>query len=170
MQNTGDVESTLKSWTEAQQRIWDQWVSSFRGGGNQNTGALWLGLLDAWEMGVKQALDSQAQALLTWLQASGTRGDSEEARAASQRGEELIRTWTQSQRQIWESWFGVARNMATAQTAGSGEGAGQDAVGAWQDVVRKSLESQATIMRSWASAFSQMGAGTGRSGGSSSGS
>jgi hypothetical protein len=157
----GDPQGMFRSWTESQQRLMEQWLGGMRGppAAGSSGAEAWTRLLDTWESAVRQSLDAQAQwrqqFLNPLLQANGL---PDQFRPMVQQGQAQMEIWTASQRQLWDSWFAMARRLAASQGGGSGL-PGQDLMQAWQDTVRSTLETQAGWMRQWADAAS-VGRGT----------
>jgi hypothetical protein len=152
----GDPQGMFKMWTESQQRLMEQWLGGMRAppAAGAPGAEAWTRLLDTWESAVRQSLDAQAQWRQQFL-APLLDGKAlpDQLRPLVQQGQAQMEIWAASQRQLWDSWFAMARKLAASQAGGMAM-PGQDLMQAWQDTVRSTLEAQAGAMRQWADAAS----------------
>jgi hypothetical protein len=152
-----DQEDVTQSWAEAQRRLWDGWLAAMRQGGasppnatGANPAELWAHVIDTWEPFVRQTLDAQSTAMQDWAAGISAAPDvPDHLRPQLQQVQELTRGWTDTQRQLWEAMFAVARQLASSS-------AGQHAVASqwptpelWREFARPVLEAQADWLRQW---------------------
>jgi hypothetical protein len=150
-------EDVMKSWAEAQHRLWDGWLEAMGHAGTglpTATGAnpteVWSRLIDTWEPFVRQTLDAQAAAMQAWAEGlSAAPNVPEHLRPQLQQVQELTRGWMATQRQMWDAMFGASRQFATA-TGGEHPHAQQlPNMELWQQFARPAMEAQATWLRNW---------------------
>ena len=66
---------------------------------------------------------------------------------------ETFPDWTEAERDLWQGWFNIVReiNFKPFQTGEPGAGAqvGKDLVQFWQDSAHKLIDAQASLTRRW---------------------
>jgi len=156
-------EDVTRSWAETQRRLWDGWLAAINQAGSglptaagANPTVVLARVIDTWEPFVRQTLDAQAAAMQSWVEGlSAAPNVPEHLRPQLQQVQELTRGWTDTQRQMWEAMFAVARQFTSATSHGQPAN-GQPAhppqmpnMDMWQQFARPALEAQATWLRNW---------------------
>ena len=55
--------------------------------------------------------------------------------------------WADAERELWQSWFNIVRNINFRPEPGAGAQAGRDLVQLWQDSAHKMIDAQAALDR-----------------------
>jgi len=151
-------QAATQSWAEAQRRLWDTWLETIHqvGGGMTGAGAgnpaqLFGRAIDTWEVFVRQTLDAQTTAMQAWVDGLSTAPNvPDQLKPQLQQVQELTRGWIDTQRQLWEAMFAVARQLASSSAAPHAAG-GSATPGPemWREFARPALEAQAAWLRQW---------------------
>jgi hypothetical protein len=145
---TKQTEELFKTWTAAQQRMMEGWFNAVKEYlPHQAAGDAWQQSLDAWRAEVQRALDAQLALVRTWSERMGAAEPG--AANLSQQLPELMRHWTDAQRQIWERWAEAAKqatppNMAALYSSDEAK----QVLQSWQDATQKAVEAQLEWARS----------------------
>ena len=59
MEWTKQTEDMFKTWTEAQKKMWDEWLRAMQGFSRPQASEAWGKSVEAWEESVKKTLDAQ---------------------------------------------------------------------------------------------------------------
>ena len=143
-------ETILKTWSETQQKLLNDWLDTLRKLGGTPTLELWRQTVDTWQNSVKETVDARAeytrQLTETLAKAKGT---PEEFRELAREGREQLQHWTEAERDLWKGWFDVAREINFRPEPGTGAQAGKDLVQLWQESTHKMIDAQAALIRRW---------------------
>ena len=113
-------ENLLKSWTEAQQHLYEGFSKSLPNlplpTGLEGWRDAYLQQLAGWETLVKQALQSETAWVEQWAgKATGDQpGTADPVSAWSRQMEDLLRQWISIQAQLWDEFFEVLRHGGAA--------------------------------------------------------
>jgi len=150
MEWTKQTEDMFKTWTEAQTKMWDEWLRAMQGFSRPQASEAWGKSVEAWEESVKKTLDAQNEWTRLWAASFTTvSGTPKEMVEWARQGQEMVRRWVETQKQLWEGWFQIAKRLDPSKVGGSWEQEGQKFLQAWQDAVKKGMESQAEWTRAW---------------------
>jgi hypothetical protein len=143
-------ETILKTWSETQQKLLNDWLDTLRKLGGTPTLELWRQTVDTWQNSVKETVDARAeytrQLTETLAKAKGT---PEEFRELAREGREQLQHWAEAERDLWKGWFDVAREINFRPEPGTGAQAGKDLVQLWQESTHKMIDAQAALIRRW---------------------
>lgn len=141
------MEQMLGAWTQAQRRLWDNWleaVKDFNGlPGHAESGgrSTYQSSLDAWEQSVQRALKAQQEWTRGWTER--LLGEQEAPEAAAQWVQQVqntMRGWTQAQSQLWNAWFDSIKGMDPEEVSAKWETEGQEIIRAWQEATQRAQE------------------------------
>ena len=150
MEWTKQTEDMFKTWTEAQTKMWNEWLRAMQGFSRPQASEAWGKSVQAWEESVKKTLDAQDEWTRLWAASFTTVGGTpKETVEWARQGQEMVRRWVETQKQLWEGWFQIAKRLDPSKTGGSWDQEGQKFLQAWQDAVKKGMESQAEWTRVW---------------------
>jgi len=159
--NTSDKntsETILKTWSETQQKLLNDWLDTLRKLGGAPTLELWRQTVDTWQNSVKETVDARAdytrQLTETLAKAKGT---PEEFRELAREGREQLQHWTEAERDLWKGWFDVAREINFRPEPGAGAQAGKDLLQLWQESTHKMIDTQAALIRRWTGGTTRTG-------------
>jgi hypothetical protein len=142
---TKQAERAVKAWTDTQIKVWESWFDTIQASTTGRSG-VWeqarKATIDSLEKSVVNTLDAQAElshVLVESLQSIWSKAEDAADRARLAEIDAVTKQATQAQKQLWSSWFDVAKKLDTTQLASGWE----KALDAWQQAVRKALETQA---------------------------
>ena len=146
--NTG--ESLVKTWAEAQQKLLTNWLDTVRKFSGTPTLELWTKTVDAWQTSVKETLDARAQWTHDWAETlANAKGTPEELRELAQQGREQLKNWADAERELWQGWFNIVREINFRPEPGAAAQVGKDLLQLWQDSAQKMIDAQAGMVRRW---------------------
>ena len=112
-------EETIKTWTDAQRRLWESLCSTvpFQPPvGVEAWRETYLHNLTSWESVVKQTLAQEAAWVEQWVRRIAHEKGTPEVMASWVRQmEEVLQRWIQSQNQWWDEYFAVLRRSGLAK-------------------------------------------------------
>jgi len=147
-------ESLIKAWAETQQKLLTNWLDTVRRFGGTSSLELWTKTVEAWQTSVKETLDARAAWTREWTEMlTNAKGTPEELRNLAQQGRESLQHWTEAERELWQGWFNIVRDINIRPELGAGAQAGRDMVQLWQESAHKMIDAQAGFVRRWTSGF-----------------
>src|SRR5438132_12807468 len=127
MSDKNTPESLLKTWAESQQKLLTDWLDALRRLGGTPTMELWTKTMDAWQSSVKETLDARAELTHQWTEAlTNTKGTPEELRELARTGREQLQHWAEAERELWQGWFKIARDINFRPEPGTGALVGKE--------------------------------------------
>lgn len=106
-------EEILKTWTDAQKRLWESLCSAVPfqpPAGIEAWRETYLKNLASWEAAVKRTLEKEASWVEEWVQRIAREKGTPEVMAAwVQQMDEVLRRWIQTQNQWWDDYFALLR-------------------------------------------------------------
>jgi hypothetical protein len=108
--------------------------------------------VEAWQASVKETLDAQAQWTREWTETlARSKGTPEELQELARQGRDLFQRWTEAERQIWQSWFNIVRDINFRPDAGTSPQANM--IQLWQESAHRMIDAQASLVKQWTSVF-----------------
>lgn len=124
-------EEIVKTWTEAQKRLWDSLCSAVPfppPTGVESWRETYLNNLVTWESAVKKTLAQEVDWVEHWVhQVAEERGAPEMMTPWVRQMEDVLQRWIQMQNQWWEDYFAVLRRSGFAGAGPVEEGSGSSA-------------------------------------------
>jgi hypothetical protein len=112
-------EEILKTWTDAQKRLWESLCSAVPfqpPAGVEAWRETYLKNLASWEAAVKRTLEKEAAWVEEWVQrVAREKGTPEMMASWVRQMEEVLHRWIQTQNQWWDDYFAVLRRGGFAQ-------------------------------------------------------
>ena len=148
----------VKMWTESQNKMWENWVSTMKGMGSMGTAPngreTWMKTVEVWQDSVKTALDAQVTWTQFWTESmTSMSGSSKQMNDWSAQTMEMTKQWTEAQNKMWNDWFESLKTMDTAAMMKSfNPDEMMKLMQTWQDSARKMMETQMEMVRSMTSA------------------
>ena len=146
---TKQSQEMFKTWTEAQTRMWNDWLRGMQGFGKSQSSQVWDKTVDAWDESVKKVLDSQVEWARRWSESVTNKGVPKEMTEWAKQGQDMIQRWTETQKQLWASWFQVVKHLDPSSLGVNWGGDGQKFLQNWQEAVQKALDAQTEWARRW---------------------
>ncbi len=154
MSESTSGESLIKAWADAQQKLLTNWLETVRHFGGTSSLELWTKTVDAWQTSVKETLDARAQWTREWTETlANAKGTPEELLHLAQQGRESLQRWTEAERELWQGWFNIVRDINFRPEPGAGSQTTKDMVQLWQESAHKMVDAQANLIRRWTSSF-----------------
>ena len=143
-------ESIFKTWAEAQQKLLTDWLATLRKLGGTPTLELWAKTVDAWQSAVKETADARAEWTRQWTEKlANAKGTPEEIRDLARQGREELQHWAEAERDLWQGWFNIVRDINFRPEQGAGAQLGIDLLHLWQDSAHKMIDAQAALVQRW---------------------
>jgi hypothetical protein len=146
------AETTIRTWMDAQRKVWESWLDSTRRLGEVRSVEDWEkeagSLLDQWEQTARSALSIPAEQ--TRLLTDSLRDEDRVPREAVRRAEQVhgvIQQWVEAQQPLLDAWFATARQFGPARRTGNWD----QVMETWRIAAAKAAESQ----REWARRLAQ---------------
>jgi hypothetical protein len=150
MSSKNTNESLMKTWAETQQKLLTDWLDTLRKLGGTPTLELWTKTVDAWQSSVHETLDARTEWTRQWTETlANAKGTPEELRELAHKGREQLQNWGEAERELWQGWFNIVRDINFRPEPGAGAQAGRDLVQLWQDSAHKMIDAQASLVRRW---------------------
>jgi hypothetical protein len=146
---TKQAEEMAQTWTEAQQKMWDNWLKTVQGFGQSPAAEMWAKTIDTWEEMIKNGLETQAEWSRLWAENFNKVGAPKEMNEWAQQTQEMMKQWSEAQKQLWDNWFSIAKKV---NPAGSTEGwskESQKIYQTWQESMQKLMATQNEWFRQW---------------------
>ena len=154
MSESKSTESLIKTWAETQQKLLTNWLDTVRSFSGAPGPELWSKTVEAWQASVKETLDAQEKWTREWTETlAKTKGTPEELRKLAQQGRDLFQRWTDAERQIWQSWFNIVRDINFRPESGTSPQAAM--IQLWQESAHKMIDTQASLVQHWTSVFTR---------------
>ena len=146
---TKQTEDLFKTWTEAQTKMWNDWLKAMQGFGKSQSSQVWEKSVDAWDESIKKILDAQADWTERWSESlTASKGTPKEMAEWAKQGQDMIQRWTEIQKMLWTSWFEIIKKLDPSALGGNW-GDGQTFLQGWQQAVQKALHTQEEWSRLW---------------------
>ena len=152
MSESKSSENLIKTWADTQQKLLTNWLDTVRHVSGAPGPELWTKTVEAWQASVKETLDAQAQWTREWTETlANAKGTPEEMRALARQGRDLFQRWTDAERQVWQSWFNIVRDINFRPETGVGPQTSM--IQLWQESAHKMIDTQTALVRHWTSVF-----------------
>ncbi len=120
---SGDARTSMQSWLDNQNRLWDQWLRVLRGGG----GSADVPGFGEWEKAVRSSIEQQMALLDDWSEMAGFKklSTGEATKLTGQIQKSMLKS-IEAQQRLWSHWFklgalgetgAVEQEAPAAQTA-----------------------------------------------------
>jgi len=140
-------EAMLKTWTETQKKMWDECMRTVQGFGKSPSTEVWQKIVDSWNQTIQKVLDTQVEGARVWAENFTTaKGTPQETAEWAKQGQDLITRSTETQKQLWGSWFEVVKKF-DASNMMNWPRDGQKFLQSWQETIQKALDTQADWLR-----------------------
>jgi hypothetical protein len=151
---TKQTEEVVKSWTETQKKMWDNWLKTVQQGPEQfQVANVWQKTLETWEETVKNTMSAQAEWMKMWTDGfDQQQGIPEEAIQWVKQAQTMNKQWADIQQQMWQSWFELVKKVDPAKMSDSLDAEGKKAFAVWQETADKVMEAQEKWTGMWTAA------------------
>ena len=140
----------IKTWADTQQQLLTNWFDTMRGLGGTPSLATWRQTVEAWQKSVEETLDVQEEWIRNWTETLASAKETpEELRGQLRQGREQMQRWVDTERQLWQLWFDIVKDINFAVEPGTAVPAGKNLVQVWQDAVSRMIAMQSSLVRQW---------------------
>ena len=145
------AEDMMKTWTETQKKMWDNWLDVAQPGSVQPQFAeLWQQTMETWEGTVKSTLAAQNEWTQSWVSSVEQAGLPKELAELLKQGQEMSNQWAEAQQKLWQSWFSLMKDIEPTTFAPKWEDEGKKAFETWQEAAQKVMDAQKEWQSTWA--------------------
>ena len=136
----------IKMWADTQQLLLTNWFDTMRGLGGAPSLATWHQTVETWQKSVEETLAVRAEWARNWAERmNNAKGSPEELRRILEEGQAQMQRWIDTERQTWQVWFDVVKDINFAMKPESGAQAGKNLVQVWQDAMSKMINMQSSL-------------------------
>ncbi len=147
---TAQFEEMLKTWTEAQEKIWESFSNSMQGAAAAPGAKLWEQTVAYGEDMFRNMLKGQSDMVERWVDSlKGVEGLPEPALESAKEFRDMVRAWTKTQEQLVTQWFAMLRKLAPAAPTDFWGEPARETLKTWQAATRTILDSQMEWLRTW---------------------
>jgi hypothetical protein len=147
-------ESLINTWAQTQQKLLTNWLDTMQRFSGTASPELWTKTVDAWQASVKQTLDTQEEWIRQWtVTLANTKGVPQELQDLARQGQEQLQRWIEVERQLWQNWFNIVKDINFKVEPGTSVQAGSNLLQLWQETAQKMIEAQTGLARQWTSGF-----------------
>ena len=140
-------EEMLKSWTETQKKMWDEWTKAMQSFGKSPSTEAWEKTVETWNQTIQKVLDGQVEGARLWAEnVTTTKGTPQEMTEWAKQGQDIITRWTETQKQLWGHWFEVVKKLDASNILNWPRD-GQKFLQGWQETIQKAQDAQAEWLR-----------------------
>ena len=152
MSQSNSSESLINTWAQTQQKLLTNWLDTIQRFSGTAGPELWTKTVEAWQTSVKQTLDAQEEWIRRWTETlANTSGVSQEVLDLARQGQEQQLRWIDAERQLWQSWFNIVRDINFRPEPGTSPQAAM--IQLWQESAHKMIDTQASLVKHWTSVF-----------------
>ena len=142
----------FKRQQENQKKLWNEWLKVVPNFGKPPSTEIWEKTVDAWSQTIQALLDTQIQTVRQWSEHFTTdKGTPQETADWVKQGQETITRLTETQKELWESWFEVVKRFDVSNAV-NWTSDGQKLLHRWQETIQKTLDTQAEWAKTMAGA------------------
>lgn len=146
---TKQAEEMAKSWTDAQKKMWDNWLGAMQQEKSQ-AADVWAKTVGAWEETAKNTLNAQTEWTRMWANnLKAIEGAPKEVAEWAAQAEEMSKQWSETQKKLWDSWFAMVKKVEPVKMSGDWSEESQKMFKAWQESTQKMMETQTEWVRHW---------------------
>ncbi len=153
---TKQTEEMIRTWTEAQRRMWESWLGAVQDVETSQTAGAWEQAVESWRAAVERALEEQVAWTRSWADRVTAGGATpKEVADWSRQVLEMMQRWTEAQKPLWERWFELLKRADPSAAPSTLADAAQKVTQAWQEAAQKALDAQQEWARRWGGAQSR---------------
>ena len=144
------TDELLQSWTKAQQQLWDTWKAAIPTNGTTQAFEAWEKVIDFWKEAIDKSFSAQAEWANMWANSIKSQpGAPKELGAWTEQVVSTMKTWTDSQSQLWQSMLDSMKQANPDVFVKRMDETAQTAFKAWQEAVGKAVDAQRELSAYW---------------------
>ena len=150
MANESPFADAMKTWMDAQKRMWDGFFEATQGYGKSPSTKSWEQLVSMGEETLKNTFQAQAGWIQTWVKSlTGVEGTPSQVLDSAKQFEDGYRRWSEAQQQIWANWFDLLKKFDPSSMTGGWPASFSNPFQVWQETTQKMVNAQFEWMRAW---------------------
>jgi hypothetical protein len=147
---TKQADEMMKTWTKAQQQLWDSWKAALPTAGTAQTTESWGKMVDMWKEALDRTLDTQVEWTNMWANSVKSQADTpKELTAWADQMVSTMKSWTESQAGLWDSVLDSMKQATPDTLVQRMDEGTRMAFQTWQDAVGKAVEAQKDLSKRW---------------------
>ena len=145
------ADEVMKTWTKAQQDLWDTWRRSMPLAGATQADDNWNKAVSFWKEAVDRSLNTQMEWTKMWVDSiKAQKTMPKEMEAWTDQMLATMQTWNESQATFWENMLESVQKMTPERLRQQVEEGAQQAFTSWQDAMQRAISAQEEFAAFWA--------------------
>lgn len=151
MEWTKQVEEMSKTWTDTQQKMWENWAEMAKSASTSQAQLSWETMLDTWQNALQQTLDAQSEGVRMWTNGiTALPNVPQGTNEWSHTFQEMTSRWNDTQKQLWFNWFEMAKSFDPSKVAtGEANFDNKQMMEFWQESAQTINKAQTDWMKMW---------------------
>ena len=146
------ADEVMKTWTKAQQDLWDTWRRSMPLAGAAQADENWNKAVTFWKEAVDRSLNTQMEWTKMWVDSiKAQKTMPKEMEAWTDQMLATMQTWNESQATFWENMLESVQKMTPERLRQQVEEGAQQAFQSWQDAMQRAISAQQEFAAFWMS-------------------
>ena len=147
-------EAMFKTWTDTQQKMWENFSESIATFGKSPGEKMWAQTIKAGEDLVKNSLAAQAEWMKSWSENfKSLEGMPEQATNAVSQFQEMTEGWAATQEKLWGAWFEMLKKFDSSQFTEAWTKIPSNPFQVWQDSTKMIMDTQMEWVKTWMDQF-----------------
>ena len=144
------VEDMMKTWTDTQEKVWNDFFNSVQGMSKSQSARMWESTLGVGEDMLTNMFKMQSEWLAAWVNGlAGMEGVPAQAVESARQFQEMATRWNKTQADLLKNWFGMLKKFAPTRPTDAWTEMPQNMFKSWQDTTESIMDAQVNWMRSW---------------------
>ena len=107
------VEDMMKTWTDTQEKVWNDFFNSVQGMSKSQSARMWESTLGVGEDMLINMFKMQSEWLAAWVNGlAGMEGVPAQAIESARQFQEMATRWNKTQADLLKNWFGMLKKFA----------------------------------------------------------
>lgn len=143
-------EEMMKTWTRAQQDLWDAWKRSMPSLSATPASASMNQAMSFWKEAIDRSLNAQMEWAKLWAESmKAQQGAPKELGAWADQMLATMKSWNESQTRLWEGMIDSLGAMTPEALRQRMDQGAQGAIQSWQEAMQKAIQAQHDLSAIW---------------------
>jgi len=142
----------FKSFVDTQQKMWESMAPNLK----PATQSVWEQSILTWQKSVEKLLESQSGWIKMWTGSILVQGASDESKRLAEAIESTAKTWLDTQKMQWDSWFAMLKQLDPAQISNNSATVIK-LLENWQEQAQQMMITQTSWLEKWAETVKSLG-------------
>ncbi len=140
----------MKSWADAQKKMWDGFFESMPGPEKAPTAQAWEQMASMGEQTYKKSLQAQTDWIQSWISSiSSAQGTPPQVLESAKQFQQMYEHWCDTQDRVWTNWFNMLKSFDPTRGTTAWTSMPSNPYQNWQENARKMIDTQFEWMQSW---------------------